>query len=79
MTTKHVLSVKYDIKSGDHYLQLTPDILSQVGWDFGDTLIWKDNEDGSFSVTKKMDNQTSDSTPNGNVDGTPPTTVGGST
>lgn len=51
--TKHTLDVKYDSKTGEHYLQFTPDMLAQVGWDFGDTLQWSPNEDGSWFLKKK--------------------------
>ena len=36
-----------------------PDLLSQMGWDFGDTLLWHDNKDGSFTLTKKEENEAS--------------------
>lgn len=42
-----------DPETGELVMPLPPDALSQVGWDFGDTLIWSDNEDGSWSLTKK--------------------------
>lgn len=70
MTKRHILDVKYDSSTGDHYLQFTPDMLSQVGWDFGDTIIWKDNEDGSYTLSKKVDINSGDSKENGQVDGT---------
>jgi hypothetical protein len=66
MTERYTLEVKYDSESGDHYLQFTPDMLRQVGWDFGDTLIWKDNEDGSFTLSKKVEESPSD--PKGNAE-----------
>jgi hypothetical protein len=28
-------------------------MLAQVGWDFGDIIQWKDNQNGSFTLTKK--------------------------
>lgn len=67
--TKNTLEVKYDSNTGEHYLQFTPDMLSQVGWDFGDTIVWSPNENGSWSLTKKMDNESSNSQENGTVDG----------
>jgi hypothetical protein len=67
--SKNTLEVKYDSSTGEHYLQLTPEILNQVGWDFGDTIVWSPNENGSWSLTKKMDNESSDSQENGSVDG----------
>ena len=72
----YTLDVKYDSNTGDHYLQFTPDMLRQVGWDFGDTIVWKDNEDGSYTLSKKVDSESSDSQENGKVDGTITSTVG---
>ena len=69
MTQRHILDVKYDSNTGEHYLQFTPDMLAQVGWDFGDTIIWKDNEDGSYTLSKKVASSAGDSQENGQADG----------
>lgn len=69
MNERYTLEVKYDSESGDHYLQFTPDMLRQVGWDFGDTLIWKDNEDGSFTISKKVEECPSDPEANADLNG----------
>ncbi len=34
-------------------LTFPPDLLESMGWKSGDTLDWKDNGDGSWSLTKK--------------------------
>ena len=34
-------------------LTFPPDLLESAGWKSGDTLEWKDNEDGSWSLSKK--------------------------
>jgi len=34
-------------------LTFPPDLLESMGWKSGDTLEWKDNSDGSWSLTKK--------------------------
>ena len=70
MTKRHTLEVKYDSSTGDHYLQFSPDMLAQVGWDFGDTIVWKDNNNGSWTLSKKVDNQSSNTKENGSADGT---------
>jgi hypothetical protein len=62
--TRYTAEVKYDKDTDEHYLQFDPEVLSQMGWDFGDTITWKDNNDGSFTLTKKVDNQPSDQTSN---------------
>jgi hypothetical protein len=38
--------------SGDLVLPLPQDLLDLQGWVEGDTLDWKDNENGSWSLTK---------------------------
>lgn len=38
----------------DLILPFTPDMLAQVGWDFGDVLEWHDNLDGTWSIMKKQ-------------------------
>jgi hypothetical protein len=54
MTTKHwTVIVEEDPVTKDLVLPFTPDMLAQVGWDFGDIILWKDNQNGSFTLTKK--------------------------
>ena len=47
------LTVEEDSETGDAILQFPPDLLEQAGWKEGDTLIWKDLGDGSWSLEKK--------------------------
>jgi hypothetical protein len=35
-------------------LQFPDDLMAQAGWKEGDTLIWKDQGDGSWSLTRKL-------------------------
>jgi len=77
MTKRHTLEVKYDSSTGDHYLQFTPDMLAQVGWDFGDTLVWEDNKNGSWTLSKKVDNETSIKKEDGSTDGANQRSIGG--
>ena len=72
---RNILEVKYDSSTGDHYIELPPELLNQVGWDFGDTIIWKDNEDGSYTLEKKMGDQTSNSSSDEKVDGAATSTI----
>jgi hypothetical protein len=30
-----------------------PDLLAQMGWDYGDVLIWKETDHGAFTLSKK--------------------------
>lgn len=66
---RHTLEVKYDSQTGDHYLEFPPELLNQMGWDFGDTLVWEDNKDGSYTITKKVDNTASDQKTDGTDNG----------
>lgn len=51
--TKWTISVEEDPLTGDLMLPFPPDMLAQVGWDFGDTIVWKDEGNGVWSLTKK--------------------------
>ena len=55
---KHTIKVEEDPETGDLVLPLPTELLNQMGWDFGDTLIWDDNHDGSFTLSKKVDKST---------------------
>lgn len=51
--TSWTLTVEDDPETGDAILNLPPDLLEQTGWKEGDTLIWKDQGDGSWLLEKK--------------------------
>ena len=51
--TRYTIKLIEDPETGDLILPLTSDILNQVGWDEGDTLLWEELPNGSFSLTKK--------------------------
>lgn len=42
-----------DDGSGDLVLPLNDEIMAEAGWAIGDTIIWEDNKDGSWSMRKK--------------------------
>jgi hypothetical protein len=46
-----------DNGSGDLVMPLPQDFLDQQGWVEGDTLEWKDNGDGSWSLSKVQNGQ----------------------
>ena len=48
-----IVEVQQDGKTKELYLQFPDGSLDQVGWDIGDTIEWNDNEDGSWTLTKK--------------------------
>lgn len=47
------LPIEEDPDTKDLMLTFPPDLLSQMGWDFGDVLTWSDNNDGSWTLSKK--------------------------
>ena len=51
--TSWTITLEEDPVTGELIMPFTPDMLAQVGWDFGDTIIWKDEGNGSWSLTKK--------------------------
>ena len=56
------IKLETDPETGELIMPLTPDMLRQVGWDIGDTLIWEDLHDGRWSLKKKDDGITGDAT-----------------
>ena len=51
----YTVSVQED-EDGDLILPFPDGLLAQMGWKEGDILEWTDNKDGTFSITKKEDN-----------------------
>ena len=49
----YTITLEEDPETGDLILPFPEDMLKEVGWKEGDTLDWKDNKDGTFSITKK--------------------------
>jgi len=56
MSDTYTVSLEED-KNGDLILPLSPDILKQMGWDEGDTLLWEELPNGSWSLKKKENNE----------------------
>ena len=48
-----VATLQEDPETGDLILPLPDDLMKSQGFSIGDILKWKDNKDGSFSITKK--------------------------
>ncbi|HDY8001428.1 hypothetical protein ABRZ87_05990 [Vibrio vulnificus] len=38
---------------GEHYFEIPNEYLKELDWQAGDSVIWIQNEDGSFSLTRK--------------------------
>jgi hypothetical protein len=52
-TPRWTITVEEDPETGDLILPLPPDLLELQGWKEGDTLTWNDEGNGSWSLTKK--------------------------
>lgn len=39
---------------GEQYIEFPDEVMSEVGWKEGDDIIWTDNGDGSWTLTKKV-------------------------
>jgi len=50
MTKRYTKQVFVD-DDGEYFIELG-DIAEELGWEVGDTLIWVDNKDGSFTLKK---------------------------
>jgi len=50
--SKYTVKLEED-KNGDLILPFSDDLLKEMGWKEGDTLQWKDNENGSYTLSKK--------------------------
>lgn len=57
---KYTVKLEEDPESGDLIMPFPEGMLAELGWKEGDTLDWKDNNDGSFSLTKKEEVMTQD-------------------
>jgi hypothetical protein len=55
--SKWTITVEEDPENGDLILPFTDEILSEVGWVAGDTIVWTDNKDGSWTMRKKDGNE----------------------
>lgn len=52
--TSWVATLQEDPESGDLILPLPDEVMESNGYKIGDVLNWKDNKDGSYSITKKV-------------------------
>ena len=53
------VTVQYDAVSDEHYIAWDG-LEEETGWKPGDTIIWIENEDGSYTLTKKNNNYQND-------------------
>ena len=55
---KYTVTLEEDPDTGDVILPFPEEMLKEVGWKEGDILNWEDNKDGTFSITKKLTEET---------------------
>ena len=60
--THWTVHLEEDPETGELIMPFPPDLLAQVGWDFGDELIWEDMQDGRWSLRRKGDGTACDAT-----------------
>ena len=60
MKNKWTLTLEEDPQTGDLMMPFPPELLNQVGWDLGDTLIWEDLHNGSWGLRKKDEHTKTD-------------------
>ena len=53
------VTVQYDAVSDEHYIAWDG-LEQETGWKPGDTIIWTENKDGSYTLTKKNNNYQND-------------------
>jgi hypothetical protein len=56
--TSWVATLQKDTDTGDLILPLPDEVMESNGYKIGDVLNWKDNKDGSYSITKKVSEET---------------------
>ena len=54
--SKWIIEVQENGKTKELFIEFPPEVLSQVGWDTGDTLIWEELDHGAWHITKKENN-----------------------
>lgn len=55
VTKIYKIKLEEDPDSKDLVLPIPTELLNQMGWDIGDNLVWTDNFDDSYSLTKEVD------------------------
>ena len=47
----NTLTVQEDSNNGELFLEFPDDMLEMMDWKEGDTIVWTDNENGSFTLS----------------------------
>ena len=53
MSKRWTITVEEDPETGELMLPFSDEMLAEVGWKTGDTLTWTDNKNGSWTLSKK--------------------------
>ena len=51
----NTLTVQEDSNNGELFLEFPDDMLETMNWKEGDTIVWTDNENGSFTLSIKKE------------------------
>ena len=51
----NTLTVQADSDNGELFLEFPDDMLEMMNWEEGDTIVWTDNENGSFTLSIKKE------------------------
>jgi hypothetical protein len=43
-----------DSETGDLVIPLDPELCEALGWSIGDSIVWEDNLDGTYTLVKKV-------------------------
>lgn len=49
--SKYTLEVQQD-ENGELFFEFPDELMNQMGWDVGDTLIWEEVDGGAWKLTK---------------------------
>jgi len=50
---RYTITIEEDPETGELMLPFSDELMNQLGWNIGDTIIWTDLKNGSWSLTKK--------------------------
>jgi len=51
----HYTTAVQEHDDGCLYIELPPEMLAELGWSDDETIVWTENYDGSYTLTKKKD------------------------